>query len=68
MIHVYIDEKYIENNPSDIEKTFSNDQNFNHKGIFKETESMLIAKGCPIFKNYVHLYDDTYLEKKLSKK
>lgn len=68
MIHAYIFEKYIKNNPSSIEVTFYKDQNANHKGIFKEIEYSLIKRGLPLNEDYIHCYDENYLEKHLSEK
>ena len=65
MIHAYIDLKYIQGNPSELEKTFYKDQNLNHKGIFKEIEDSLNKRGLAINEDYVHVYDKSYLDKKL---
>ena len=68
MIHAYIDLKYIQGNPSELEKTFYRDQNLNHKGIFKEIEDSLYRRGLAINEDYVHVYDQSYLDKKLVRK
>ena len=66
MIHAYIDITYIINNPSKMERAFYNDQNINHKGIYKEIEQRLAERGFPIYYDYIHTSDENYAEKYLN--